>query len=1413
MRSPIASYPKVHLLAILQTGFVILAMVLRSPTSPCYGGLVADLLPLVPATVAKAKVTEGWERGAGIGKKDLDWWTLVQEDLYQREYHITWQKPSDFPGGLTGYQAPNRAQNLRIGFHPGGILIVPRTAAHPPPDQGRGIRESWTWGLALTGLQIGGLAQSLPEATPFPHANRVEYRRGSLIEWYINGEGGIEQGIQIANAKPQTSNCKLPPHPHAGEGSMNCKLGVAGYRPQVTLTFDLEGDLAARLSQDGQTIQFTTADGTPVLQYGPLHATDATGRHLSTHLRLTSIQHTPDASPRALSMTISPSIAAYPITLRLTITALPPSADWTGESDQDEARLGYALSTAGDVNGDGYSDLIVGVPWYDGGQANEGAAFVYYGSTVGLGTTPAWSAEGDQSEAHFGASVSIAGDVNDDGYADLIIGAPEYDVTSTVVLTDAGRAYVYHGNPSGLIIGPVDWTAEGDQPGARFGAAVSTAGDLDGDGYTDVVIGAPDYDGVQPNGGAAFVYYGGPAGLTASLQRSGDKPRPTPTGIGCLTPTSTAGSADWTAEGEQENAHFGASVSIAGDVNGDGYADLIIGAPEYDVTSTVVLTDAGRAYVYHGNPSGLIIGPVDWTAEGDQPGARFGAAVSTAGDLDGDGYTDVVIGAPDYDGVQPNGGAAFVYYGGPAGLTASLQRSGDKPRPTPTGIGCLTPTSTAGSADWTAEGEQENAHFGASVSIAGDVNGDGYADLIIGAPDYDGIQSDEGAVFVYQGGPGGPTTIPAWSAHPTDQAYAHFGVSASTAGDVNGDGYSDLAIGASGYDHEHTDEGGAFVYHGGPGGLGDSPTWNATSAQAGALLGWSVSTAGDVNGDGYADVIIGAPKYDLGQVEEGAVFLYTGGPDGPDTTPDWMAEGDQVWAWFGYAVSTAGDVNGDGYADVIIGAPRYDGEQMDEGAAFIYQGGPEGLAPIADWSGHLADHQADARFGHAVSTAGDINGDGYADVVITANGYDADQTNEGAAFVYYGRSTGLDTDPTWVAHPTDQAYANFGYAASSAGDVNRDGYSDIAIGAPWHNDGGTDRGTIFVYHGGPTGLTVGPADWTAVGDRDGAELGVAVSTAGDVNGDGYSDLIAGAYRYTGGEWYEGAAFVYHGGPAGLTTGPADWLATSGQSGAKFGLAASTAGDVNGDGYADVLVGAPNYEAGYAHEGAAFIYYGGPNGLSTSPARNTVGGQEGAGYGFAVSFAGDVNGDGYGDVIIGAPTYNGTQVDEGGAFIYLGNKGGGLPVRPRQLQSDGSTPIAPLGHSDSADRVCLALTAWTTMGRQPVALQWQVARLGTPFTAATVISGTSPGWSEVLTAGLVLSQTVEGLAGGTVYRWRARLLYRPDNRLGQTAGRWLYLPWNGPQEADFRTPSALAPGQNSVFLPVVLRYPTADEPAG
>ena len=179
-------------------------------------------------------------------------------------------------------------------------------------------------------------------------------------------------------------------------------------------------------------------------------------------------------------------------------------------------------------------------------------------------------------------------------------------------------------------------------------------------------------------------------------------------------------------------------------------------------------------------------------------------------------------------------------------------------------------------------------------------------------------QNNEGAAFVYHGSASGVNTAAAVTLE-SNQADANLGYSVAGAGDVNGDGYSDVIVGAPFFDKGQTDEGAAFVYHGSASGVNPIAAVTLEQNQALAQLGASVAGAGDVNGDGYGDVIVGAPN---GQFFGGVAFVYHGGASGVDTTADAQLESNQAFAQLGASVAGAGDVNGDGYGDVIVGAPQ-----------------------------------------------------------------------------------------------------------------------------------------------------------------------------------------------------------------------------------------------------------------------------------------------------------------------------------------------------------------------------------------------------------------------------------------------------------------------------------------------------------
>ena len=581
------------------------------------------------------------------------------------------------------------------------------------------------------------------------------------------------------------------------------------------------------------------------------------------------------------------------------------------------------------------------------------------------------------------------------------------------------------------------------------------------------------------------------------------------------------------------------------------------------------------------------------------------------------------------------------------------------------------------------------------------------------------------------------------------------------------------------------------MYHGSPATLSDIADWTKRSSQEGAYFGWSIGTAGDVNGDGYADIIVGAPLWDDGQTNEGGVWVYRGSESGLISAPYWYKQSDKADAQFGYSVGAAGDVNGDGYGDVIVGAPLWTSGQTNEGMAFVYHGSSTGMVSAPAWD--KQSDQADAQYGYSVGTAGDVNGDGYADIIVGTPFWDHGQTNEGGVWVYHGSASGVISAPAWYKQ-SDQANAQLGYSVGTAGDVNGDGYSDVIVGAPYWEDDVNNEGRAWVYLGSARGLQT-TESWHAESNQLGAGLGWAVGTAGDVNGDGYSDVIVGAPHWGDGSLTsEGKVWVFHGSSSGLNVS-SDWSRESGQNDAYYGYAVGTAGDVNGDGYADIILGAPHMTGGVSDEGTTRVYCGSATGLRSSYDWKGEGGQTLSWYGMAVGTAGDVNGDGYAEVIVGAKDYNETYVNEGKVFLYYGNASAGVSLKPRQARFSSSRSIAPLGWSDSMTGLRLHLAMQTPFGRGRVQMQYELKPLGVPFNSTNLRWW---GFWDNLVPGAERYSTISQLSAGTHYHWRVRILYSSVTTPFMPGSRWVTMPWNGWNETDFRTAGT------RVFLPLILR---------
>lgn len=343
-----------------------------------------------------------------------------------------------------------------------------------------------------------------------------------------------------------------------------------------------------------------------------------------------------------------------------------------------------------------------------------------------------------------------------------------------------------------------------------------------------------------------------------------------------------------------------------------------------------------------------------------------------------------------------------------------------------------------------------------------------------------------------------------------------------------------------------------------------------------------------MNDDGYDDVIIGAPspyayaRWFGGSPEDsGRAFIYLGSATGLASSPASVIEGTMPDDWLGLGVGTAGDVNGDGYADVMVGAPHHDTDVYSPGRVQVFYGSASGIDETqADW---IYDYPWQwTLLGWSVSTAGDVNGDGYDDVIIGTDWVDA-------VLVFHGSANGLSSEPDWSSEgdPDPDNWEVFGYSVSMAGDVNGDGYDDVIVGAPGYTNGQEEEGRIYLYYGSADGLSFNEADWTFESNVAGAALGYSVAAAGDVNNDGYDDFLVGLPYYSNGQNEEGAVYLFYG-RLGVPGSSPDWSFESDLESALLGWAVGPAGNVNGDAYDDILIGYPEL---WVDAGGVYLFYG------------------------------------------------------------------------------------------------------------------------------------------------------------------------------------------------------------------------------
>ena len=765
--------------------------------------------------------------------------------------------------------------------------------------------------------------------------------------------------------------------------------------------------------------------------------------------------------------------------LAATLAAQTPSLLLEKSDGGTGSLFGMATCFVGDINDDGRSEIAFTSPYSNANGTGAGAVHVYRSDGTKLYTILGTAYQ------VLGTAIAAVGDVNDDGRPDFVVGG-----RGTV--SDHGLMNLYSGADGSLL------RSSSGSIGERFGFQVAGVGDIDADGIPDYAC------TVSHLGGLVLLWSGQDGQLLRTIS------------LGAL------------------GADTSLTIANVGDIDGDGVLDLGVGISLWSSS----ISGCGTARVYSGKTGALLVERLGTTVNG----ALGTALAPLGGDWDGDGRVDFIVGAPGQDdGAGPDAGVVLVLSVHGTVLARYQGLPGDR--------------------------------LGSSVAGGGDVDGDRIADLVVGATGK--------YVRIYSGAVGHPP-LHTLNALATNEGFAR---SLDLRGDLDGNGFSDLAVGAHNADPGRSGKG--YVYS-----LGHSWLPKLVLDKVGVTptgTGVRVCFVGDLDGDGRSELATLSSDWSMVAVfRADGTHLFDIQRDYHFETPTSLA--------------AVGDVNGDGVADIALGSSFKDTTHFLNGCVTVHSGAGGALLYWIQGQNH---NEAPAWIAAGV---GDLNGDGYADFAagsLTAN----------AVRIWSGKDGALLT-----TIPGDANGELFGYAVAGVGDIDGDGVPDIGIGAPAATRRAPQGGLVRVYSG-RTFAAIAEKTGNTTNEGLGSSIGFL---GGDWDGDGLDDYVAGSPRNDDGAGFEsGSLFVFN--IYGHVLHRFD-----GAPGDRFGAVVTGGGDVDGDGKPEVA------GASIGRYLKVFSGAGDHPTLHKIPAT-------GSSFATWIDLRDDFDGDGFADLAVGTPGENRTSV--------------------------------------------------------------------------------------------------------------------------------------------------------------------------